>query len=125
MHDFYVLSATAIPVLLVAGALRSDLLRKYSISKLGAWLLEIQVIVGIIGTITAIYGAAFTTDGSIGHYICFAFTNTGLVTGAMYMCIATHQALHDNPPPARLRREKQELERRLATITSTLDNDRS
>lgn len=125
MHDFFVVSTTVIPVLLVAGAMRSDVLRMHAISKLSAVILEIEVVLGIVGTLAAIYGVGFAAEDSLAETICRFLTIAGLSAASMYIWVATHQALHHDPPPARLLKEKRGLENRLAEIAAALDDDRS
>lgn len=122
MHDFFVLSATTIPILLVAGSITTDRLHFYSISKRSSYLHEIEVAVSLCGIIVAIVGAAFAEEGSWLEAVCWLLTIAALTSVTLHVMLAVHYSLHHKPNPDRLRLEQKKLQDRLAAINSSLNN---
>lgn len=118
ISTYFSLTATVIPVLLVAGLLNPVMLREYSKTPKRAKKAKRTIGLALIATVVSVIMALTVSADPRPQWLTIAISLTSVLTGAalgntsVFIYFLAEYALDENPHPKRFEFERRELERR-------------
>lgn len=124
ISTYFSLTATVIPVLLVAGLLNPVMLREYSKTPKRAKKAKRTIGVALIATGVSVIMALIASNDpesqwlTIATYLAAVLTGVALGNTSVFIYFLAKYALDENPHPERFEFERRDLERREARFAA-------
>lgn len=118
ISTYFSLTATVIPVLLVAGLLNPVMLREYSKTPQRAKKAKRTIGVALLATVASVLMSLIVSNDpepqwlTIATYLAAVLTGVALGNTSVFIYFLAKYALDENPHPQRFEFERRDLERR-------------